>query len=113
MKTFPFARPFAPLLFCAASFAGIFTAAAEPPPALPAPTPAQIAWADAAVGIFVHRGPQTVQGREIDNLSIPAERIVPDRFDAAKIEAVTTTALRLDVEAVEGDAGIRNSPLFS
>jgi len=52
---------------------------------LPKPSPAQVEWLDAGVGVFVHWGPSVYQGTEGDNLSTPCDQINPDRFDAAKI----------------------------
>ena len=41
----------------------------SPEAALPRPTPAQAAWADAEVGMFIHFAPNTWQDREYDDLS--------------------------------------------
>ncbi|MGA2657749.1 MAG: alpha-L-fucosidase [Verrucomicrobiota bacterium] len=53
--------------------------AADP---LPVPTPQQVAWHEAGVGLFFHWAPNVYQGTEGDNRSTPRDRINPDRFDA-------------------------------
>lgn len=58
------------------------TLLAQPDPAaLPRPTPAQAAWADLEVGMFIHIAPQTWQDSEWDNLSTPLTAINPDKLD--------------------------------
>lgn len=54
------------------------------PPHLPVPTPQQLAWHEAGVGLFFHWAPNVHQGGEGDNLSTPRDKILPDRFDAAQ-----------------------------
>jgi alpha-L-fucosidase len=41
------------------------------------PTPAQLAWQDLELGMFVHFGPNTWQDREYDDRSIPPSEIIP------------------------------------
>lgn len=48
------------------------------------PTPQQLAWHEAGVGLFFHWAPNVYQGGEGDNLSTPRDQINPDRFDAAQ-----------------------------
>lgn len=55
--------------------------AAEP---VPVPTPQQVAWHEAGVGLFFHWAPNVYQGGEGDNRSTPTDQINPDRFDAAQ-----------------------------
>ena len=59
-------------LLSAISFAG----------SVPLPTPQQVAWHEAGVGLFFHWAPNVYQGSEGDNLSTPRDQINPDRFDA-------------------------------
>ncbi len=59
--------------------------AAEPPPNLPVPTPQQLAWHEAGVGLFFHWAPNVYQGTEGDNRSTPRDQINPDRFDANQL----------------------------
>lgn len=49
--------------------------------ALAVPTPAQAAWHDLEVGMFIHIAPQTWQDRETDDLSTPLSAINPHRLD--------------------------------
>ncbi|MBL9168021.1 MAG: alpha-L-fucosidase [Verrucomicrobiales bacterium] len=64
-------------------------AAPAPVPGIPVPTPNQIAWHEAGVGLFFHWAPNVYQGGEGDNLSTPRTQINPDRFDAQQwVEAV-------------------------
>ena len=49
--------------------------------ALPRPTPAQLEWQDAEVGMFLHLAPNTWQDREYDDLSTPLSAINPTRLD--------------------------------
>jgi len=70
---------FLPLSFCALAFA---TRAGESPSPLPVPTPQQVAWHEAGVGLFFHWAPNVYQGTEGDNRSTPRDKINPDRFDA-------------------------------
>lgn len=53
----------------------------DPADALPRPTAAQVEWADAEVGMFIHFAPNTWQDNEYDNLSTPLDRINPDKLD--------------------------------
>jgi len=56
---------------------------------LPVPTPQQLAWHDAGVGLFFHWAPNVYQGGEGDDLSTPRDQINPDRFDASQwVQAV-------------------------
>ncbi len=64
---------------CSLAFA---SAAAESAADLPLPTPQQVAWHEAGVGLFFHWAPNVYQGGEGDNLSTPRDKINPDRFDA-------------------------------
>jgi alpha-L-fucosidase len=61
---------------------GFACGAAEPIAELPLPTPQQVTWHEAAVGLFFHWAPNVYQGGEGDNLSTPRDKINPDRFDA-------------------------------
>jgi len=55
----------------------------------PVPTPQQVAWHEAGVGLFFHWAPNVYQGREADDLSTPRDQINPDRFNADQwVEAV-------------------------
>ncbi len=70
-------------LFTAGLF--VFTVAAkaaEAPASVPVPTPQQVAWHEAGVGLFFHWAPNVYQGTEGDNRSTPRDQINPDRFDA-------------------------------
>jgi alpha-L-fucosidase len=49
---------------------------------LPVPTPQQVAWHEAGVGLFFHWAPNVYQGGEGDNRSTPNDKINPDRFNA-------------------------------
>lgn len=60
-----------------------------PHAAPPVPTPEQLAWHEAGIGLFFHWAPNVYQGGEGDNLSTPRDRINPDRFDPREwVEAV-------------------------
>ncbi|HTQ11918.1 MAG TPA: alpha-L-fucosidase [Fimbriimonadaceae bacterium] len=48
---------------------------------LPRPTPEQLAWQDAEVGMFVHFAPNTWQDQEGDDLSTPLSQIDPEKLD--------------------------------
>ena len=52
--------------------------------AIPVPTPEQVAWHEAGVGLFFHWAPNSIKGIEGDDLSVPREQINPDRFDPAE-----------------------------
>lgn len=65
-----------------------FLLAAEP--ALP--TPAQVAWHAEPVGLFIHWAPNAIKGIEGDDLSIPASRVNPDRFEPGEIAAAARSA---------------------
>lgn len=56
------------------------------------PSPSQLAWHDEPVGIFVHWAPNSIKGIEGDDLSVPASRVVPDRFDAKAVAAAARSA---------------------
>lgn len=58
-------------------------ACARPDPAdsLPKPTPAQAAWHDLEVGMFIHLAPQTWQDSETDTLKTPLADINPEKLD--------------------------------
>src|ERR1035437_5580223 len=56
--------------------------AAESAVNLPVPTPQQLAWHEAGVGLFFHWAPNVYQGGEGDNRSTPRDKINPDRFNA-------------------------------
>ncbi len=63
--------------------------AAEPAVNIPVPTPQQVAWHEAGVGLFFHWAPNVYQGTEGDNRSTPRDQINPDRFNASQwVEAV-------------------------
>jgi len=56
---------------------------------IPVPTPEQLAWHEAGVGLFFHWAPNVYQGTEGDNRSTPRDKINPDRFQAAQwVQAV-------------------------
>ena len=48
---------------------------------LPKPTPAQLQWEDAEMGMFLHFAPNTWQDLEGDNLSTPLSQINPTKLD--------------------------------
>jgi alpha-L-fucosidase len=48
---------------------------------LPRPTPAQLAWHDLEVGMFIHIAPQTWQDSESDTLKTPLSEINPEKLD--------------------------------
>ncbi len=48
---------------------------------LPRPSPAQLEWQDAEVGMFVHFAPNTWQDKEGDDLSIPPSKLNPTKLD--------------------------------
>jgi len=72
---------YATLSFCCLALA---SKAAESAVQLPVPTPQQIAWHEAGIGLFFHWAPNVYQGGEGDNRSTPRDQINPDRFDAAQ-----------------------------
>ena len=78
----------AALLSIIANCATVASAQSE----LPKPSPAQVEWLGASVGVFVHWGPSVYQGTEYDNLSTPREQINPDRFDATKVAQAAKAA---------------------
>ncbi len=45
------------------------------------PTPQQIAWHDAELGMFIHFAPNTYTDQEYDDLSWPLEKFNPDQLD--------------------------------
>jgi alpha-L-fucosidase len=45
------------------------------------PTPAQIAWHDSEIGMFIHFAPNTYTDQEYDDLSLPLERFNPVQLD--------------------------------
>ena len=54
--------------------------AAEPAANIPVPTPQQLAWHEAGVGLFFHWAPNVYQGTEGDNRSTPARPDQPGPF---------------------------------
>ncbi|MGA2863719.1 MAG: alpha-L-fucosidase [Verrucomicrobiota bacterium] len=79
-------RFFLTISLCAWALA---TNAGEFPVLLPVPTPQQVAWHEAGVGLFFHWAPNVYQGGEGDNRSTPRDQINPDRFSADQwVEAV-------------------------
>ncbi len=48
---------------------------------LPRPTPQQLAWQDAEIGMFLHFAPNTWQDKEGDDLSTPLRDINPTKLD--------------------------------
>jgi len=56
------------------------------------PSPSQLDWHAAPVGIFVHWAPNSIKGIEGDDLSIAADKVVPDRFDARSIATAARSA---------------------
>lgn len=67
------------LLLCSLALAARAGDSSAP---VPVPTPQQVAWHEAGVGLFFHWAPNVYQGTEGDNRSTPRDRINPDRFDA-------------------------------
>ncbi|MFH1264628.1 MAG: hypothetical protein ABIK89_02815, partial [Planctomycetota bacterium] len=45
------------------------------------PTPQQAAWQDCEIGMFIHFAPNTWTDREYDDLSLPPERMNPEKLD--------------------------------
>ncbi|HVP12505.1 MAG TPA: alpha-L-fucosidase [Phycisphaerae bacterium] len=45
------------------------------------PTPEQIAWHDAEIGMFIHFAPNTYTDQEYDDLSLPLEKFNPTQLD--------------------------------
>jgi alpha-L-fucosidase len=45
------------------------------------PTPAQLAWHDLEIGMFIHLGPQTWQDSESDRMTTPPSAIDPEKLD--------------------------------
>ena len=78
------------------AFAGSSTILAQEGTALSfaKPTPDQAAWHDCEIGMFIHFAPNTWTDREYDDLSLPLEKINPEKLDtdqwAATAEAITT-----------------------
>ena len=71
---------------CALAFAA---GAGESSAHLPIPTPEQVAWHEAGMGLFFHWAPNVYQGAEGDNRSTPRDKINPDLFNADQwVEAV-------------------------
>ena len=67
----------------------VIVRAAELAANIAVPTPEQVAWHEAGVGLFFHWAPNVYQGTEGDNRSTPHDLINPDRFDASQwVEAV-------------------------
>jgi alpha-L-fucosidase len=65
--------------------------AAEGAVKVPVPTPQQVAWHEAGIGLFFHWAPNVYQGGEGDNRSTPRDKINPDRFNADQwVQAVKT-----------------------
>ena len=63
--------------------------AAASTPNIPVPTPQQVAWHEAGLGLFFHWAPNVYQGGEGDNRSTPRDQINPDRFNAEQwVQAV-------------------------
>lgn len=58
----------------------------------PLPSASQVAWHAEPIGLFVHWAPNSIKGVEGDDLSVPASKICPDRFDAAEIASVARSA---------------------
>jgi alpha-L-fucosidase len=50
-------------------------------PTLARPTPEQAAWQDLEVGMFIHFAPNTWNGSEGDDLSVPLAKINPEKLD--------------------------------
>ena len=48
---------------------------------LPKPSPSQLEWQDAEMGMFLHFAPNTWQDQEYDNLSTPLGAINPTKLD--------------------------------
>lgn len=48
---------------------------------LPTPSPAQLAWHETEIGMFIHFAPNTWQDREYDDLSTPLSEINPTALD--------------------------------
>jgi alpha-L-fucosidase len=62
--------------------------AARPEGPAACPSPAQAAWQDLEVGMFVHFAPNTWRGRESDDLSTPLSEIDPEDLDTDEWAAV-------------------------
>lgn len=81
------------LTFAAVAFAAALSRAGEPVPpslavpvvvegrVLAVPTPAQAAWHDLEVGMFIHLAPQTWQDTEVDTMQTPLSAIHPEKLD--------------------------------
>jgi len=72
-----------PTLLAAALALAAAAAAAqeEKTTVLALPTPQQAAWQDMELGMFVHFAPNTWSDREGDDLSVPLEKIKPDKLN--------------------------------
>lgn len=66
-------------------------ALAQPAPSLATPTPAQAAWHDLEVGMFVHIAPQTWQDSEWDTQKTALADINPDQLDTEQWANVATS----------------------
>ena len=76
----------APTVLLVSALAG---RAGDPATSIPVPTPQQVAWHEAGVGLFFHWAPNVYQGTEGDNRSTPRDQINPDHFNADQwVEAV-------------------------
>jgi len=64
----------------------------QPAESLARPTPQQAAWHDCEIGMFIHFAPNTWLDREYDDLSLPLEKVNPEKLDtdqwAATAEAM-------------------------
>ncbi|MEZ5163495.1 MAG: alpha-L-fucosidase [Fimbriimonadaceae bacterium] len=58
-----------------------FVAAIAMQNSLPTPSPAQLAWHECEIGMFIHFAPNTWQDREYDDLSTPLSEINPTALD--------------------------------
>jgi alpha-L-fucosidase len=59
----------------------IIARAQDSHPAPARPTPAQLAWHDCELGMFVHFAPNTWTDREYDDLSLPLDKFNPAKLD--------------------------------
>ena len=60
---------------------GFGRASAEDAAKRPRPTPEQVAWQDAELGVFIHFAPNTWQDKEGDDRGTPLDKINPEKLD--------------------------------
>jgi alpha-L-fucosidase len=102
------------------------SAAAQSRPVAPSParpTPAQLAWHDSEIGMFIHFAPNTFTNLEYDDLTLPLDRFNPAQLDTddwvAAAEALDAKYIILVAKHAGGfclwptettDYSIRNTP---